>query len=73
MHGRRWWTPVKEAIRDEQQGRGEEEPRVPLPHRSIEVVVAIAMPCRPRQVSRGGGDAAMDYSIGVHEIPWDYA
>ncbi|KAF8324933.1 hypothetical protein F5887DRAFT_1019595 [Amanita rubescens] len=66
-------TPVRRAIQDEQQGRGEEESRVPLPHKSIQVAVAITMPCRSGQVSRGGRDAAMDYSIGVHEIPWDYA
>jgi hypothetical protein len=60
------------VIQDEQQGRGEEESRAPLPHKSIQVVVAIAMPRRSGQVSRGGGDATMDYSIGVHDIPWDY-
>ncbi|KAF8345286.1 hypothetical protein F5887DRAFT_967574, partial [Amanita rubescens] len=65
------WTPVSEAIQDEQQGRGE-EPRGPLPHKSIKVVVAIAMPCPSGQVSRGSGDATMDYSIGVHDIPWDH-
>lgn len=55
------------------QGGGEEESREPFPFKSIQVVVAIAMPCRPGRVSREAGDATMDYSIGVHEIPWDDA
>ena len=57
-----------EAMQDEQGFR--EKP----PRKDIKVVVAIAMPCRPRRTSslpRRDQDVRMSYSIGVHAIPWN--
>ena len=63
-----------EAVQDEQGAR--EKPRVPC--KDIQVVVVITMPCRPRRMSslpvsetRRDQDVRMDYSIGVHAIPWN--
>lgn len=64
--GRRW-MPVGETGHGEvvQEQGAREKPRVP--RKDIQVVVAIAMPCRPRRDQ----DVRMSYSIGVHAIPWD--
>jgi len=73
---RHWRTPageVGDAV-EEQRGRMEEKPRVSYPHKDIQVVVAIAMPCRPRRVSSQNSlemQQGMDYSIGVQTIPWN--
>jgi hypothetical protein len=63
-----------EAVQDEQGTK--EKPRVP--RKDIQVVVAIAMPCRPRRMSslpvsetRRDQDVGMSYSIGVYAIPWN--
>lgn len=63
-----------EAVQDEQGAR--EKPRVP--RKDIQVVVVITMPCRLRRMSslpvsetRRDQDVRMDYSIGVHAIPWN--
>ena len=65
---RRRRTPVSEAVQEEQRGRREDKSRASHPQKDMQVVVAIAMPCRPRRVS---SPKTQDYSIGVQTIPWN--
>ena len=65
---RRMPVGEREAVQDEQGVR--EKP----PRKDIQVIVAIAMPCRPRRISslpRRDQDVRMSYSIGVHAIRWN--
>lgn len=65
---------TREVAQDEQGAR--EIPQVL--RKDIQVVVAIAMPCRSRRISSfpmsetwRDQDVRMSYSIGVHAIPWN--
>ena len=55
---------TEEAVQDEQRD-GEARSRV-LTRRDIQVLVAIAMPCRPRRAQ----DVHLNFAIGVHTTPW---
>lgn len=69
---RQRWGETGEAVPDEQRD-SEERSRVLT--QDIQVVVAIAMPCRPRRISSSLSPEAqrdqdvLNYSIGVHTTP----
>ena len=70
--------PVRETGEAVQVEQGAGERLQPVPRKDIQVVVAIAMPCRPRRISSlpmletwRDQDVGMSYSIGVHAIPWN--
>ena len=68
---RRRRTPAGEVGEEEQRGRREDKSRASHPQKDLQVVVAIAMPCRPRRVSSQASSETQDYSIGVQTIPWN--
>ena len=73
------WMPVRETEEAEQDEQRDNEGRSRiLPRKDIQVVVAIAMPCRPRQIASCPSsetwwdqDVHMNYLIGVHVTPWE--
>lgn len=68
---------VDETVQGEQHGKADEKCKVSSPRKDIQVVVAIAMPSRPRLVSpdlfpfEPNLRRDVDYSIGSYTCPWD--